>query len=226
MSEQATREETEREEIEMLLPWYATGRLDRADMARVESYLARHPQLARQLDLVRTEQEQTVAANEALGWPSAGAIDRLTARLPAASRGGSPWRAGALFFQGIGEFFAAPTAGGVRWAAAGVAALLVVQTATIATLLLSDRGGTYVVASGGQSGAAGVSALVAFTDEATAPAISRLLAEFDASIVDGPKSGGLYRIRLRTEDRSLAEVRLRLLEERRDIVRRVLRTRD
>src|SRR5262245_64385639 len=99
-----TTEEMERAEIEMLLPWYATGRLDRADMARVESYLARHPQLARQLDLVRDEQEQTVAANEALGWPSAGAIDRLTARLPA-SRGGLSWRAGGQILQGIREFF-------------------------------------------------------------------------------------------------------------------------
>ena len=226
MNEHTTQEEMEREEIEMLLPWYATGRLDRADMARVESYLARHPQLARQLDLVRDEQEQTVAANEALGWPSAGAIDRLTARLPAASRGGSPWRAGTLFFQGIREFFAAPTAGGVRWAAVGVAALIAVQAATIATLILSDRGGIYQTASGPQSGAASVSALVGFTDEATAPAITRLLAEFDASIVDGPKSGGLYRIRLRTEDRSQAETRLRQLEKRSDIVRVVLRSRD
>jgi hypothetical protein len=209
----------------MLLPWYATGRLDRADMARVESYLARHPQLARQLDLVRDEQAQAVAANEALGWPSAGAADRLMARLPAAPRGGSR-RAGAPLFQAVREFFAAPTAGGVRWAAAGVAALLAVQTAAIATLLLSDRGGTYQLASGRQSGAAGISALVGFTDAATAPAISRLLAEFDASIVDGPKPGGLYRIRLRTEDRSQAEARLRLLEERRDIVRVVLRSRD
>lgn len=225
MSEQTT-EEMEREEIEMLLPWYATGRLDRADMARVESYLARHPQLARQLALVRDEQEQTVAANEALGWPSAGAVDRLMATLPGTSSGGSPRGAGALHFQWIREFFAAPTASGVRWAAAGVAALLAVQTATIATLLLSDRGGTYQVASGQQGGGDGVTALVAFTDEATAPAISRLLAEFAANIVDGPKAGGLYKIRLRMEDRSQAEAQLRRLQERRDIVRVVLRSRD
>ena len=134
----------------MLLPWYATGRLGRADMARVESYLARHPQLARQLDLVRDEQAVTVAANEALGWPSAGAVDRLMARLPAAPRGGSPWRVGAQFFQGLREFFAAPTAAGVRWVAAGVAALLAVQAATIATLLLSDRGGHLPVGVGSQ----------------------------------------------------------------------------
>lgn len=225
MNEQTT-EEIEREEIEMLLPWYATGRLDRNDMAKVERYLARHPQLSQQLEMVRTEQEQTVAANEALGSPSAGAIDRLMASLPARP-GHAPWRAGTRFFQGVAAFFTAPTAGGIRWAAVAVAALVAIQAAAIATLLLSDRGGTYQTASGQQSGD-GVSAHIVFTDDATALAISKLLAEFDANIVDGPKPGGVYTIRLRMEDRSQAarEVLLRRLAERRDIVRAVLPSRD
>jgi hypothetical protein len=226
MTEQTT-EELERAEIEMLLPWYATGRLARADMERVESYLASHPQVARQLDLVRDEQEQTVVANEALGWPSPGAVDRLMAALPGTPSGGVPQRAGGLFFRRIGEFFAFPTATGVRWAAAGVAVLLAVQTATIATLVLGGgRSGTYQVASGLRAGGDSVTALVAFTDEATAPAITKLLREFRANIVDGPKSGGLYTVRLRIADRSQAETELRRLEERRDIVRAVLRSRD
>jgi hypothetical protein len=55
-----------------------------------------------------------------------------------------------------------------------------------------------------------------------------LLTEFDASIVDGPKAGGVYKIRLRTEDRSPAgrEALVRRLAERRDIVRAVLPSRD
>jgi hypothetical protein len=225
MTEQ-TAEEMERAEIEMLLPWYATGRLSRADMATVESYLARNPQVARQLDLVRDEQEQTVAANEASGWPSAGALDRLMAALPGTPAGGTALGAGTALFRRIREFFAFPTAGGVRWAAAGVAALVLVQAVAIATLLLGERGGSYQVASGQQAGGDGVSALVAFTDEATAPAISRLLSEFRAKIVDGPRSGGVYKIRLRLDDSTQAEAQLKRLEERRDIVRVVLPTRD
>jgi hypothetical protein len=225
MTEQTT-EDMERAEIEMLLPWYTTGRLARADMARVESYLASHPHVARQLDLVRDEMEQTVAANEAQGWPSPGALDRLMAALPRAPSGGAPQRAGALFFQRIKEFFAFPTATGVRWAAAGVAILVAVQAAAIATLILGDRGGSYQVASGESAGGSGVTALVAFRDEATAPAISKLLREFRAKIVDGPKSGGLYTVKLRVDDRSQADAQLRRLEERRDVVRAVLRSRD
>lgn len=220
MSERTT-EEIEREEIEMLLPWYATGRLDHADMAKVASYLVRHPHVARQFDLVRDEQEQTVAANEGLGSPSAGAIDRLMAS--AGRPGGAPWRAGTPLFQRVAEFFTAPTAGAVRWAAIAVAALIVIQAAAIATLVVNDRGGTYQTASG-ERGGDGVSALVVFTDQATAPAISRLLAEFDATIVDGPKPGGVYKIRLRTEDRpqTAPEELLRRLAERRGLVRTVL----
>lgn len=82
MSEQAL-EEREREEIEMLLPWYVTGKLDRADKGRVEAYLARHPHLSTQLDLMRAEREQSVLGNEALGAPPAAALDRLMASLPA-----------------------------------------------------------------------------------------------------------------------------------------------
>jgi hypothetical protein len=222
-----TSEEMERAEIEMLLPWYATGRLGRADMERVETYLARNPDVARQLELVRDEQAQTVSANEALGWPSAGALDRLMAALPGTAPGGARQRAGAPLLRRIGALFTVPTARGVRWAAAGAAALIAVQAVTIAALLLRERGGTtYQTASGQQTAGEGVSALVVFTDEATAPAISRLLSEFRGKIVDGPRSGGVYKIRLRLDDRSQGEAQLKRLEERRDLVRVVRPTRD
>jgi hypothetical protein len=176
---------------------------------------------------MRAEREQTTAANEALGAPPAGAIDRLMAARPAARVGSLPRRIATRLFQGLAEFFATPTAAGVRWAAVAAVALVAVQAGVIATLLLSDRDGTYQVASGRQTGE-GIAALVVFTDEATAPAISRLLKDFNGSIVDGPKPGGVYKIRLQTEERSPAaqEALLRRLAERRDIVRSVLPSRD
>jgi len=224
MSEHAT-EERERAEIEMLLPWYVTDRLGRADRARVESYLAGHPEVAAQLDLVRAEREQSVLGNEALGAPSAGALDRLVAALPA-DRSGLAERGSSLWGQ-IVDLFRAPATRGVRWAAIAAAALIVIQAAAIATLLVRDGGGAYQTASGKASGE-GVLALVVFADEARASAIARLLAEFEAGIVEGPKPGGVYKIRLRTGDRSEAgrEALLRRLAERRDIVRTVLPSRE
>jgi anti-sigma factor RsiW len=220
-------DETEREEIEMLLPWYVTGRLDADDLARVERYLAAHPEVGRQLDLVRAEREQSVAANEALGAPSAGATARLMASLAAARPAWAAQRAVQGVLRQVGGLFTAPTAGAVRWAAVAAAVLVAVQAVTIATLL-NERAGVYRTASGGQAADDGITVLVVFADEARAPAIAALLAELDASIVDGPRAGGVYKVRLRTEDRSqpAREALVRRLAERRDVVRAVLPGRD
>lgn len=210
----------------MLLPWYVTGRLDPADLVRVEAYLAAHPHVARQLDLARSERDETVAANEALGFPPAAATERLMATLPAARPGWAALRAVKGALQQVGDLFVAPTANAVRWAAVAAAVLLAVQAVAIVTLT-SERSGTYQTASGGQAGG-GIAVLVTFADDAKATAISQLLSELDASVVDGPKAGGVYKIRLRTEDRSQAarEALVRRLAARRDIVRAVLPSRD
>lgn len=229
MSEPSLKE-VEREEIEMLLPWYITGRLDAADTAKVEAYLAVHPHVARQLDLVRAERDEAVAVNEALGFPPAAATERLIASLPAARPGARPgWAALRTVRSGLEQvrtLFVAPTANAVRWAAVAAAVLMALQAVAIGTLL-SERSATYQIASGPQTGD-GIAVLVTFADDAKATAISQLLTDFDASIVDGPRAGGVYKIRLRTDDRSPAarEALVRRLAERRDIVRAVLPSRD
>jgi anti-sigma factor RsiW len=221
-----SRADAEREEIEMLLPWYATGKLDASDRARVEGYLATHPEVARQLDLVRAEREEAVAGNEALGWPSAAATERLMVLLPAARPGLRAMRMLQGGLQRIGGLFIAPTTGSVRWAAVAAAALIAVQTVAIATLV-SQRPNAYRTASGAQTGD-GITLLVTFAADATAAGISQLLTEVDGVIVDGPKAGGVYKIRLRTEDRSqpAREALVRKLAERRDVVGAVLPGRD
>jgi hypothetical protein len=219
-------EDAEREEIEMLLPWYVTGKLDPGDLAKVETYLAAHPEFARQLDLVRAERDGSVLANEAQSVPSAGATARLMAALPSAWQAGAAWRTLQRSLQQVGELFVAPTANAVRWAAVAVALVVAVEAGVIATLI-GGRSDTYQTASGPQAGN-GIALLIAFADEARAPAISQLLADFDASIVDGPKAGGLYKVLLRTEDKSQAarEALMRRLAERRDVVRAVLPSRE
>jgi anti-sigma factor RsiW len=219
--------EAEREEIEMLLPWYVTGKLDPSDRAKVEAYLAAHPEFAGQLDLVRAERDETTVANEALGWPSAAATERLMAALPAGRPGSRALRAlrGGLQRAG-GLLRVSPTGGAVRWAAVAAAVLIAVQAVTIAALV-SQRPATYQAATGVGTGD-GIALLVTFADDASATAISQLLTELDATIVDGPRAGGIYKVLLRTEDRSQAvrEALVRKLAERRDVVRAVLPGRD
>ncbi|MGI9383750.1 MAG: hypothetical protein ACR2PO_11405, partial [Methyloligellaceae bacterium] len=72
-----------REDIEMLLPWYEAGTLDAADAERVAAYLEQHPEMSDQLTLFREEQDAAVVANEALGAPAAGALDRLMSSIEA-----------------------------------------------------------------------------------------------------------------------------------------------
>jgi len=222
MTEQAAAD-VEREEIEKLLPWYVTGTLDCAERSRVESYLARSADACAQLGLIQAERVQTVLANEALSLPSAGSLDRLLASLPTARPSLSRRVTGGSLFERVAT---APTARGVRWAALTTAGVVVVLAAAI-TCMLFRHSGSYQTAIG-QSRSDGVSALIAFVDEARAPAIAQLLVEFDASIVDGPKPGGVYKIRLRSVGQSQSEkdALLRRLGERRDTVRVVLPSRD
>jgi anti-sigma factor RsiW len=208
MSETGTPS-SEREEIEMLLPWYATGRLEPNDMARVEAFLERHPDVARQLDLVAAEREATIASNDAIRLPRGLTADALLARIGAEERR-TP--AGALrgVFGTITQFFSAPTATGVRWAAAAAALLLAVQLGVIGSLSTElarrpDPGG-FTTASGGAGAAAdGAFALVRFTDSATAAQISAELLRRDMAIAEGPKPGGLFLVRIGPARLTVAE---------------------
>ena len=209
-------EDAKREEIEKLLPWYVTRRLGRADVGRVEGYLRQHPDMLTQLDLIRTEREATVRANEAIDLASAGIPEQRLASLPAAC----PRRAAARWRASLGRFVTIP-ASRLQWAA--LVALAAAQAALIAGLLVFGDGATYRVAAGPRPGDR-LSVLVAFADEAKAAAIARLLTEFDANIVDGPKPGGVYKIKVRSGDSSRAAQQALLvrLAERRDVIRIVL----
>ena len=70
-------------EIEELLPWYARGTLSGRDAERVEQALAGDRELARRYELVRRELAETTRLNEALGAPSARAMDKLFAAINA-----------------------------------------------------------------------------------------------------------------------------------------------
>ena len=211
-------EDSEREEIEKLLPWYVTGKLGLSDTSRVERYLAQHPDALSQLQLIGTERQETMRANEAMGWPGSGMSDRLMASLP---RGAPPSRHGR--FAKFGQFFRMHPALGTQWAALAMALLILVQAAFIAVLL--TRAPTYRLAAGAHGD--GAAALIAFADDAKASDIARFLADFEATIVDGPKPGGVYKIKLRNLDKSrLGDALVNKLAEHRDIVRIVLPSRD
>jgi anti-sigma-K factor RskA len=79
----ATNKQPGRHTIEKLLPWHATGTLSRRDADRVEQALAGDRELARRYELVRQELAEMTRLNEALGAPSARAMEKLFAAINA-----------------------------------------------------------------------------------------------------------------------------------------------
>ena len=185
-----------RDEDDLLLPWHATGRVDNAARARIEAALDRDPEIARRLDLIRDERDATVASNEALGAPSMRVRDDLFARidadLAARDRGPSRW------LQRLGAALASLSPAALAGAALAACALILLQAGLLTGTWLAAPGASYETASHGDGGTAGGGTfiLVAFAPAATATQITEALGEAGLSIVDGPRAGGIYRIRL------------------------------
>jgi anti-sigma factor RsiW len=198
------------DDIEALLPWHAVGRLRGDEARRVDEALARDAELARRFALVEEERGETVALNEALGAPSSRVRDRLFERIEAASPARSAphgARAGG-WLEAIVEAFS-PRALALATAALAIVAL--VQAGVLTTLLVSDGAGErFTTASGPEAGReSGTFVLVALAPDATAAQIEAFLERSRAVIVDGPRPGGLFR--LRVGDRRLSAEELERL---------------
>jgi hypothetical protein len=186
---------SERDEIEALLPWYVTGRLDAATRARVDRYMRDHPEAEHHLALAREESDATVTANEAIKAPGRAALDRLRASIAAAPRR-KPLGAGlGTLAERFSDWLAGLAPPQLALAAA-VALLVLLQAAAIGALVLERAGApTYQTAGGGQTTEKSFELLVGFSDTATMGDIAALLKRLDAVVIDGPKAG-LYRLRL------------------------------
>lgn len=211
---------SERDEIEMLLPWYVTGRLDAADTARVAAYLERHPDVRSQVPLVREELSATVAGNEEIRARLASA-ETIIAGAASPTERILTWLSRTV--GAARGLFAAPTAGAVRWAAAAAAVIICLQAAALGTLLTRE-GSTYGTASRpGIDATQRAVAMIAFADNASATTIARILDEYRLRIVDGPLPGGFYGVRF-ADEATAAEQQRRLgaIATRTDIVKAVL----
>lgn len=197
---------SEREEIEALLPWYVTSRIDAEDRARVEAYLARHPETRRQLAQVEEDRDVAHRINAGIAPPRTLSADRLLERARGPARAGTPKSAWTAVIEAAREFLGAPTVAGVRWAAAAAVVVMLAQAAVIGGLLRDRPQIGYETASGGVGqAAAGVRVLVRFQAGATIEAITTALEKHGMRIVDGPKPGQLFVVRIGDAASSEAE---------------------
>jgi anti-sigma-K factor RskA len=182
-------------EIEALLPWYAAGTLRRRDRQRVEAALRNDPDLARQAELAREELAETISLNESLGVPTARAMDRLMAAINnealAARRHASPRVVAGRFAAFIAGFSPRTLA-----IAASVACLAIALQASVLVSMLTKPAVEQNVAAKDAVRGRGTYAMVRFAREASAAEITRFLENNQATLVDGPRPGGVYRVRI------------------------------
>jgi anti-sigma factor RsiW len=205
---------SERSNIEDLLPWHAAGTLSRRDTERVEAALAADDKLARHYELVREELAETIHLNETLGAPSARAMHKLFAAIDAE---GAPARKAARPFDLAGHmarFLIGFRLRTLAWAAAFAGLAIVVQAGIIANIYL---GGQRTFQSAGVEQAAPTGpradALIRFVPQASTGDVTKFLETYHASIVEGPLTGDLYRIRIGTAGPDLAGIIARMQAE-------------
>lgn len=191
MSEKAS----DREEIEYLLPWHAAGTLSRRDAERVERALANDQELARRFDLVREELSETIHLNESLGAPSARAMEKLFAAIDA--EGAYKRKPGlALDLRTrVTEFFSAFAPRTLAFAGAAAALVILLQAGVIGSMVLKGDAGYGVASAPTNVKVDSIDLYVNFVPGATAEDMTKFLRAHQASIVEGPKGAGTYRVR-------------------------------
>lgn len=198
-------QEPNRDDIEQLLPWYVVGKLDPAEKQLVESYLDAHPAMRAQLALIEDEQHGTTLNNEAIAPPGAEQLAKLMASIGAAERRASPLAALASYVQRGLDWLGDRSA--LVPVATVAAVALLVQSGIIADWSLRPAGkpASYQTASARVSTETGTFALVGFVPAATVEQIEHALSPLGIVIVDGPKAGGIYKLRLAGKQLSEAE---------------------
>jgi anti-sigma factor RsiW len=196
-----TVKEREPSEIELLLPWYAAGTLDRRQAQEVEAALANDPELARRYEWVREELGQEALINEAWGEPRARDMAALFAKIDAEKIDAEPVRRSSAptnIAARIGEFFASLSPPTLAWSAAAAALAIVLQAGIIAGVIIKEQsaGGYETASVPANAPGEGAYALIRFQPQATAADIAVFLQANKLSIVGGPSGGQLYQVRV------------------------------
>lgn len=210
----------EHEELEHLLPWHAAGTLSRRDAARVEEALAGDPELARRFALIREELSEAIHLNETLGAPSARAMERLMAGIEAEAGPAREVRTRVSFVTWVTERLSVLSPRTLAYTATAAALALVLQfgilTGVAVNTVIGPETGFETAAQHPATAPAptGTFALVGFAAGAGIGEISGFLETQGLTIVEGPRAGGLFRVRLSEKPLAPAEAEARIAQLR------------
>ncbi|MCX5576693.1 hypothetical protein [Kaistia terrae] len=211
--------------IEALLPWYATGKLSAEEAIEVEAALAADPLLRAHLKRIEGERIAAIESAEALPLPSSRMAEKLFAEIGKTAPSTRPSFLAGLFGR-LGEQIAALSPSQLGLSAAAAALVMLVLGGALGGLV-ADRGLTegYQTASGpGAVNPAGAVLLIAFQPEAKAAQIEQTIASVGGSIIDGPRAGGLFKLRIGEASMSEADRKavIEKLAAAKDIVKLVI----
>ena len=203
----STLSDKDRNELSLLLPWYANGTLDAADSQRVEAALAEDDALAREFDLVLEDQAAMVELVSEEEVPSS-ISERFKAQLNAEMDKPAPRSEAANTQDGFlsrlitGLFPAQPRA----YAAAAIMAAVVIPAVALVSYQAGNDGPAQYQTASGEDPVApdAMRVLVRFNAAADWASIDAFLQEKGGQIVNGPTPDGFYELEFKSED-GLAE---------------------
>ncbi|WP_164658162.1 hypothetical protein [Tropicibacter sp. Alg240-R139] len=203
----STLSETERQELSLLLPWYANGTLDNEDSQKVEAALALDEELAREFDLVLEDQAAVVELLSEEEVPVS-----MAERFKAALHAEQTEPETSVEPQAVGEgaiarllsvlFPAKPRAYAFVMA---MFVVLVPAVGIISYVVGSQQPNQYQTATGGEAVASDKARmLVKFKSDVSWADIDAFLKENSGQVIKGPTADGLYELEFQSVE-DLAE---------------------
>lgn len=213
----------EPQDVEELLPWYATGRISREEARGVEAALNTMPDLAQKLAQVQRERDAIALGSEAVAPPPPENLQRLlqqveTTRQVRISKTDKAAKEG----DWIGAFFARRQVWQIAFAAACVA-LVVMGTQLYRPGDIPGTGTTFNAGTGMTGIEAGSRLIVVFQPAAASSDIAALLTSLDAVIVDGPTPDNAFVVQLPNADSDAVSKAMAEMLAQKDLVQSVQR---
>jgi hypothetical protein len=200
MTKQPARSETELalndEDIQELLPWYASGKTTARETAAIEHKLQGNPRLQAELALVRQEKQVSVETVQALGEPDPALLNKMLGQLDTVRQLPPIARDEAAKAPGfLARLFGFAPTPALRFAMVAACLLIVAQSAALLKLAGDDAEPGYQTASAPET--TGPQLIVQFQPDAKMSAIGMLLSDLDATVVKGPMPDGGFVIALK-----------------------------
>jgi hypothetical protein len=202
MTKQSARNEAQaaltEEDIQELLPWYASGKTTAAESAAIEQKLQGNPRLQADLKLVRQEKQVSVESVKALGEPNPDLLNKMLGQLDGVRQLPPLTRDAATTQPGfLARLFGAAPSPALRFAL--VAACLVITIESVALLQLPGGIPKPIYQTSSAETATGPELIVHFQPDAKLSAITMLLSDLDATVVKGPMPDGAFVIALQKD---------------------------